>query len=110
MKHINVNSDKNDKNKASKNSIDVIIGGPLGILAWSASAGTMLIIFVWGLEKSVLAVVVVKTVSWGMWGAGVIRQSSFLETLKKHANFLNKSKKSSFYLYLRIDLLLTLNG
>ncbi|ADJ28119.1 hypothetical protein [Nitrosococcus watsonii] len=91
MKHTNVNPIKN--NKINKDSIKVIIGGPLGILAWSASAGTMLIIFVWGLEKSALAVIIVKMVSWGMWGMGVLR-----ENLKKRVYLLNKTKKSSFHL------------
>ncbi|WP_240761633.1 hypothetical protein [Nitrosococcus wardiae] len=78
----------------NRNNIKVIIGGPLGILAWSASAGTMLIVFIWGLEKSVFAVVAVKTVSWGMWGVGVIRQSSYFKSLKNPHNVLNHGKKS----------------
>lgn len=95
-KHIKNNN--KDKDMKKNNNIKMIIGGPLGVLAWSASAGTMLVIFVWGLEKSVFAVVVVKTVSWGMWGVGVIRQSSYFKSLKESRNGLNNAKKSLSHL------------
>lgn len=81
-----------------RSNIEVIMGGPLGILAWSASAGTMLIIFIWGLEKSALAVVVVKAVSWGMWGVGAIRQSSCFISLKKRLHSVKQAKRVPFRL------------
>ncbi len=95
------------KNNRHKSNIEVIIGGPLGILAWSASAGTMLIIFIWGLEKSILAVVVVKAVSWGMWGIGAIREASHLNALKDQFHRVKEARKSrlsrswGFIFYLR---------
>lgn len=88
----------NNKNNMNKTHMKVIVGGPLGILAWSASAGTMLIIFIWGLEKSALAVVAVKTVSWGMWGAGVIRESSYYKLLKDKRRLIKDIRKSPFHL------------
>lgn len=81
-----------------KSNIKVIMGGPLGILAWSASAGTMLIIFIWGLEKSALAVVVVKVVSWGMWGIGAIRQSSCFNSLKERLRSVKQARRVPFRL------------
>jgi hypothetical protein len=77
----------------NKNNIKIIIGGPLGALAWSASAGSMLIIFFWGLEKSALAVIAVKTVSWGMWGFGVIRESACFGSLADRFKRVKQARK-----------------
>lgn len=53
----------------------VIIGGPLGVLAWSISGASAVAIVVWGLETVVLPLLMLKTASWGIWGFGVLRES-----------------------------------
>ena len=93
MKNRNGNLIKTKNYDMNKNNIKIIIGGPLGILAWSASAGSMLIIFFWGLEKSALAVIAVKTVSWGMWGFGVIRESACFSALANRFKRMKQARK-----------------
>jgi hypothetical protein len=67
----------------NKDSIKIIIGGPIGMLAWVISAGTVLIISIWGLEQFALAMVSAKIISWGMWGISIIRQLSCFDSLKR---------------------------
>lgn len=66
-----------------------MIGGPLGLLAWAVSAGTVLIVFIWGLEQTALAVITAKIISWAMWGLGMIRQLPGLDSLRKQRNKTN---------------------
>jgi hypothetical protein len=80
----------------SRTSIKIIIGGPIGILAWVVSAGTALIIFTWGLEQFALAVVAAKFVSWGMWGISIIRQLSSTDSLKEQCYKSGQVKKWPF--------------
>jgi hypothetical protein len=91
----------------NKNRIKIIIGGPLGIFAWSISAGTILIVFIWGLEKSAIALVAAKTVSWGIWGIGVIRhQLSRSDSLKEQRGKTKLVKKSPFLFSWRLTFYL----
>ena len=53
----------------------VIVGGPLGILAWSISAASALAILMWGLSTVAIPLLMLKTASWGIWGFGVLRES-----------------------------------
>jgi hypothetical protein len=55
--------------------VRVIIGGPLGIIAWSISGASALAIVVWGLKTVALPLLMLKTASWGIWGFGVLRES-----------------------------------
>ena len=55
--------------------IRVIIGGPLGLLAWSISGASALAILLWGLNTVALPLLMLKTASWGIWGFGVFRES-----------------------------------
>jgi hypothetical protein len=64
----------------------VIIGGPLGVLAWSISGASAVAIFVWGLQTVAIPLIMLKTASWGIWGFGVLRESkSRVALLKKSA-------------------------
>lgn len=53
----------------------VIIGGPLGLIAWSISGASALAIVLWGLKTVALPLLMLKTASWGIWGFGVLRES-----------------------------------
>jgi hypothetical protein len=53
----------------------VIIGGPLGVLAWSISGFSALAILLWGLSTVAIPLLMLKTASWGIWGFGVLRES-----------------------------------
>lgn len=65
--------------KKSPNSrldwLKVVIGGPLGALAWSLSGASALAVFIWGLQTVALPLLMLKTASWGIWGIGVFRES-----------------------------------
>ncbi|BCX82821.1 hypothetical protein MIT9_P2409 [Methylomarinovum caldicuralii] len=56
-------------------SLKVLIGGPAGICAWSLSGAGALAVVIWGLKTIALPLLMIKTVSWGIWGAGVLHQS-----------------------------------
>jgi hypothetical protein len=63
----------------------VIIGGPLGFLAWSISGFSALAIIMWGINTVALPLLMLKTASWGIWGFGVFRESkSRTRELKKN--------------------------
>ncbi len=53
----------------------VIIGGPLGFLAWCISGFSALAILIWGLNTVALPLIMLKTASWGIWGFGVFKES-----------------------------------
>lgn len=53
----------------------VVVGGPLGILAWSISFASALAILMWGLSTVAIPLLMLKTASWGIWGFGVLRES-----------------------------------
>lgn len=53
----------------------VIIGGPLGLLAWSISGASAVAVILWGLSTVALPLLMLKTASWGIWGFGVLRES-----------------------------------
>ncbi len=61
----------------------VIIGGPLGLLAWSISGFSALAILLWGLNTVALPLLMLKTASWGIWGFGVFRESKTRLGIKK---------------------------
>lgn len=56
-------------------SLKVLIGGPAGLCAWGLSGAGALAALVWGLKAIALPLVMIKTVSWSLWGAGVLHQS-----------------------------------
>lgn len=58
-----------------KSWLKLIIGGPLGVLAWGISGASAVAIFVWGLKTVALPLIMLKTASWGIWGFGVARES-----------------------------------
>jgi hypothetical protein len=53
----------------------VVVGGPLGVLAWSISGASALAIIMWGLNTVAVPLLMLKTASWGIWGFGVFRES-----------------------------------
>ncbi len=53
----------------------VVIGGPLGLLAWSISGFSAVAILIWGLSTVAIPLIMLKTASWGIWGFGVFRES-----------------------------------
>ncbi len=53
----------------------VIIGGPLGIVAWGISGASAVAILMWGLSTVAIPLLMLKTASWGIWGFGVFRES-----------------------------------
>ena len=62
----------------------VIIGGPLGVLAWSISGFSAVAILLWGLSTVAIPLIMLKTASWGIWGFGVFRESKMrTKALKK---------------------------
>ncbi len=56
-------------------SLRVLIGGPAGIFAWSLSGAGALAVVIWGLKTIALPLLMIKTASWGIWGAGVLHES-----------------------------------
>jgi len=69
-----------------KNWGRVIVGGPMGIFAWSISGASAVAIFVWGLNTVAIPLIMLKTASWGIWGFGVLRES------RTHSTAAKKSK------------------
>lgn len=62
----------------------LIIGGPMGLLAWGISGASAVAIIIWGLSTVAIPLVMLKTASWGIWGFGVFRESKIrLENQKK---------------------------
>ncbi|MBS1213996.1 MAG: hypothetical protein H6R26_2613 [Proteobacteria bacterium] len=57
------------------NWLRVIVGGPMGIIAWSISGASAMAVVVWGLQTVALPLLMIKTASWGIWGLGVFRES-----------------------------------
>lgn len=55
--------------------IRVVVGGPLGLLAWSLSGASAMAIVLWGLKAVAIPLLMLKTASWGIWGWGVFRES-----------------------------------
>jgi hypothetical protein len=53
----------------------VIVGGPMGVVAWCISGMSAAAIVVWGLQTVALPLLMLKTASWGIWGLGVMRES-----------------------------------
>lgn len=53
----------------------VIIGGPMGFLAWCISGASAFAVFMWGLNTVAIPLIMLKTASWGIWGFGVFRES-----------------------------------
>ena len=60
----------------------VVVGGRLGVLAWSISGASALAIIMWGLETVALPLLMLKTASWGIWGFGVMRESKMRSQAK----------------------------
>lgn len=61
----------------------IIIGGPLGVLAWSISGASAVAVLIWGLSTVALPLIMLKTASWGIWGFGVFRESRARTALAK---------------------------
>ncbi|QSA95467.1 hypothetical protein [Methylococcus sp. EFPC2] len=55
--------------------LKVIIGGPLGLLAWGISGASAVAVIIWGLKTVALPLLMLKTASWSIWGFGVFRES-----------------------------------
>jgi hypothetical protein len=55
--------------------LKVIVGGPLGLIAWTVSGASAVAILIWGLKTVAIPLLMLKTASWGMWGIGVIKES-----------------------------------
>ncbi|MFM8330475.1 MAG: hypothetical protein ACKN9T_02175 [Candidatus Methylumidiphilus sp.] len=53
----------------------VVVGGPMGVLAWGISGASAVAIFMWGLHTVAIPLIMLKTASWGIWGFGVFRES-----------------------------------
>ena len=65
----------NDLPSKLKRIARVVVGGPLGLIAWSLSgAGAMAMVF-WGIKAVAIPLLMLKTASWGIWGLGVIREA-----------------------------------
>jgi len=77
---------KQELQKSILRWLRVIIGGPLGILAWSISGMSALAIVLWGLKTVALPLLMLKTASWGIWGFGVLRESKTRSRDKKPQN------------------------
>jgi len=56
-------------------SLRVIVGGPAGLFAWGLSGAGALAALIWGLKAIALPLLMIKSASWGIWGAGVLRES-----------------------------------
>ncbi len=56
-------------------SLRVIVGGPAGLFAWGLSGAGALAALIWGLKAIALPLLMLKSASWGIWGAGVLRES-----------------------------------
>jgi len=72
-----------DLREKLKNWGRVIVGGPMGVVAWSISGASAVAIFVWGLNTVALPLIMLKTASWGIWGFGVLRESKIRGTAAK---------------------------
>ncbi|MFN3918714.1 MAG: hypothetical protein ACK4JF_00305 [Methylohalobius sp.] len=57
-----------------KLSLKVLIGGPLGAFAWSVGGAGAIAVLIWGIKTVAIPLLVLKTTSWGLWGAGVLHQ------------------------------------
>lgn len=55
--------------------LKVIVGGPLGLLAWSVSGASAVAVLIWGLKTVAIPLLMLKTASWGIWGFGVMKES-----------------------------------
>lgn len=53
----------------------IVVGGPMGIVAWCISGMSAAAVVVWGLQTVALPLLMLKTASWGIWGLGVMRES-----------------------------------
>ncbi|HEB78730.1 MAG TPA: hypothetical protein ENI90_09420 [Methylothermaceae bacterium] len=56
-------------------SLRVLIGGPAGLFAWGLSGAGALAVLIWGLKTIAWPLLMIKTASWGIWSAGVLRES-----------------------------------
>lgn len=61
----------------------IIIGGPMGAVAWGISGASAVAVLIWGLSTVALPLIMLKTASWGIWGLGVFRESRARTTLLK---------------------------
>jgi len=66
----------------------IIVGGPLGLVAWGISGASAVAILMWGLSTVAIPLLMLKTASWGIWGFGVFRES------KTRTALLKKSRPS----------------
>jgi hypothetical protein len=61
----------------------VIVGGPMGLVAWGISGASAVAIVIWGLSTVAIPLIMLKTASWGIWGLGVFRESKTRAALVK---------------------------
>ena len=60
----------------------LVVGGPVGIVAWSISGASAMAVLIWGLKTVAIPLLMLKTASWGIWGLGVFRESKSRRRLK----------------------------
>jgi hypothetical protein len=64
-----------EQKKRFSDWLRVIVGGPMGVLAWGISGASAMAVMVWGLNTVAIPLLMLKTASWGIWGVGVFRES-----------------------------------
>ncbi len=78
-------------------SLKVIVGGSAGIFAWSLSGAGVIAVAIWGLKTIAIPLLMLKTASWGIWGAGVLRESHLRkQTLDAQDGAAERRRKKDF--------------
>jgi hypothetical protein len=67
----------NDLQQNMKRWIRVVVGGPLGVVAWGMSGASAMAVVIWGIKVVAIPLLMIKTAAWGIWGFGVMRESRF---------------------------------
>jgi hypothetical protein len=73
----------NDFRPKLTKALRVIIGGPLGVLAWAVSGASAVAVVLWGIKAVAIPLLMLKTASWGIWGFGVFRESKAQIAIRK---------------------------
>ncbi len=68
-----------------KLSLKVLIGGPLGAFAWSVGGAGAIAVLIWGIKTVAIPLLILKTTSWGLWGAGVLHQLTLHRQVRRAA-------------------------
>lgn len=61
-------------------SLKALIGGRIGAVAWGLSSAGAVAVLIWGIKTVAIPMLMLKTASWGLWGAGVLRQFQLRKT------------------------------